>query len=37
MWRGHDTPAETLGVLRTEVRDMDVRAEQALPADGEAT
>lgn len=35
MWRRHDTPAETAGVLRRKVRYMDVRAEQALSSHGE--
>ena len=37
MWRCHDTPAETVGVLWREVRNMDVWTEQALSSDGETT
>ena len=36
MRRRHDTPLETLGVLRKEVRHLDVWPEQALPPHGEA-
>ena len=35
MWCGYDTPHETTGTLSTEIRNMDVRAKQAKPADVE--